>query len=73
MNVVKEDVVMKKEMLKFFERFIKIMEDLIFKMIDCLILFGDGIVIGMRFFVNVLVFNYLSVVVNYYILVWYFI
>ena len=48
MNSAKEDVIMKKEMLRSFERSAKTMEDSISEMTDCLTSLGDGIATEMR-------------------------
>ena len=52
MSSAKEDAVMKKEMLKSFERSNKTMEESIGKMTDCLTSLGEGITIGMRMLTN---------------------
>ena len=52
MNSAKEDAVMKKEMLKSFERSNKTMEESIGKMTDCLTSLGEGIATGMRMLAN---------------------
>ena len=64
MNAAKEDVIMKKEMLKSFERSTKTMEDSISKMTDYLTSLGDGIATGMRLLANALALNHSSAAVN---------
>lgn len=70
MNSAKEDVIMKKEMLKSFERSAKTMEDSISKMTDCLTSLGDGIATGMRPLANALAGNHSSAVVNHHTPAW---
>ena len=65
MNPEKKDVIMKKEMLKPFERSTKTMEDLIYKMTDCLTSLGDGIQTRMRFVANALSGNHSCAAVNH--------
>lgn len=65
MNPEKKDVIMKKEMLKPFERSTKTMEDLISKMTDCLTSLGDGIQTRMRFVANALAGNHSCAAVNH--------
>ena len=65
MNAAKEDVIMKKEMLKSFQRSTKTMEDSISKMTDCLTSLGDGIATGMRLLANALAGNHSNAAVNH--------
>lgn len=48
MNTAKEDLLMKKEMMKSFEQSNKTLEDSISKMTMCLTSLGDGIASGMQ-------------------------
>ena len=52
MNTAKEDVFMKREMLKSFDKSNKIMEESIGKMTACLTSLGEGIATGMRMLAN---------------------
>ena len=52
MNTAKEDVFMKREMLKSFDKSNKIMEESIGKMTACLTSLGEGITTGMRMLAN---------------------
>ena len=70
MNSAKEDVIMKKEMLKSFERSTKTMEDSISKMTDCLTSLGDGLATGMRLLANALAGNHSSAAVNHHTPAW---
>ena len=51
-NTAKEDVFMKREMLKSFDKSNKIMEESIGKMTACLTSLGEGIATGMRMLAN---------------------
>lgn len=64
MNAAK-DVIMKKEMLKSFQRSTKTMKDSISKMTDCLTSIGDGIATGMRLLANALAGNHSNAAVNH--------
>lgn len=52
MNTAKEDVFMKREMLKSFDKSNKTMEESIGKMTACLTSLGEGIATGMRMLAN---------------------
>lgn len=65
MNAAKEDVILKKEMLKSFETSTKAMEDSISKMTDCLTSLGDGIATGMKLLANALAGNHSNVAANH--------